>query len=401
MAYKMLNGNTAAAEAMKLAKVQVVSVYPITPQSPMSERLADMVASGEMKAEYIRVESEHSAMSMTMTAQLTGVRAGTATSSNGLALMHEVLSMVSGTRAPVVMPVVNRGVAAPWTLWCEHGDSMAQRDMGWLQFYSENVQEVLDLMLVAYRVAEDERVLTPAMVCLDGFFLSHSMQKVDVPEEELVDDFVGPYIRKNGYLDTKDPMFLCGLCGPEDYTEMRYQQKVGMDNASKVAQEVLEEFEAKFGRKLEIVEGYKTEDADVVLVALGSMCGTAKYVVNKMRAKGKKVGVAKVTMFRPFPVDQLRKVLAGKEVIGVFDRSAGLGGQGGPVWSETCAALKDQSSDIRHYVGGLGGRDVTIDNIEKIFNELLEIKEGRRDKHTQWIDLKDNPMEIRQVIKNV
>lgn len=400
MSYKMLDGNDAA-EAMKLAKVQVISVYPITPQSSMSESLAEMVASGELNAEYVRVESEHSAMSVAMTAQLAGVRAATATSSNGLALMHEVLGMTSGNRAPVVMPVVNRGVAAPWSLWCEHGDTMSQRDMGWLQFYSENVQDVLDLMFIAYRVAEDKRVITPAMVCLDGFFLSHSMQKVDVPEEKLVDEFVGSYVPTNTYLDTKDPMFLSDLTGSEEYTEMRYQQKLSMDNAFTVVDEVMTEFKEKFGRKLEVVEGYKTEDADVVLVALGSMCGTAKHVVNKMRAEGKKVGLAKVTMFRPFPVKQLKKVLEGKKAIGVFDRSAGLGGQGGPVWSETCAALKNETTDIRHYVGGLGGRDVTTDNIEKIYNELLEIKDGKREDHTQWIDLKENSMEIRQVIKNV
>lgn len=401
MAYKMLDGNAAAAEAMKLAKVQVIAVYPITPQSPMSEKLAEMVANGEIEAEYIRVESEHTAMSVTLGAALTGVRAGTSTSSNGLALMHEVLGMAAGNRAPIVMPVVNRGVAAPWSLWCEHGDTMAQRDMGWLQFYCENVQEVLDLMLMAYKVTEDERVILPSMVCLDGFFLSHSKQKIDVPEQELVDQFIGPYILKNTYLDPKDPMFLSDLTPPEDYTEMRYQQKVSMDNALKVIEEVQQEFEETFGRKYEIVEGYKTEDADVVLIALGSMCGTAKYVVDKMREEGKKVGLAKVTVFRPFPVEQIRKVLGDKKVIGVFDRSAGLGGQGGPVWCEVSAALKDKQIDIRHYVGGLGGRDVTVDTIEKIFNELLEIKEGRRTDHTEWIDLKDNPMEIRQVIKNV
>lgn len=401
MVYKMLDGNDAAAEAIKLAKVQVVSVYPITPQSSMSERLAEMIASGELNAEYIRVESEHSALSMVTTAQLTGVRAATATSSNGLALMHEVLGMAAGNRAPIVMPVVNRAVAAPWSLWCEHGDTMSQRDMGWMQFYSQNVQEVLDLMLVAYRVAEDERVITPAMVCLDGFFLSHSMQKVNVPDEKLVDEFVGTYEPKNTILDTKNPMFLSDLTGPEEYTEMRYQQKTSMDNVFKVVDEVFEEFHEKFGRKLEIVEGYKTEDADVVFVALGSMCGTAKYVVDSMRAEGKKVGLAKLTIFRPFPVEQLRNVLSGAKVVGVFDRSAGLGSQGGPVWSETCAALKDDSIDIRHYVGGLGGRDVTTMNIEKIYNELLDIKDGKRKDHTEWIDLKEKPMEIRQVIKNV
>ncbi|MGB4438414.1 MAG: pyruvate ferredoxin oxidoreductase [Sedimentibacter sp.] len=401
MAYKMMDGNEACVEAMKLAKVQVISAYPITPQSSISEKLSDLVASGELKAEYVRVESEHSAMSVATTAALTGVRAATATASNGLALMHEVLSMTSGNRVPIVMPVVNRGVAAPWTLWCEHGDAMSQRDMGWLQFYCQNVQEVLDIMMLAYRIAEDERVLTPAMVCLDGFFLSHSMQKADVPEQELVDEFIGPYIRKNTYLDSKDPMFVCDLTGSDEFTEMRYQQKYAIDNSINVIEEIEKEFEEKFGRKLDIVEGYKTDDADVVLVALGSMCGTAKYVVNEMRKEGKKVGLAKVTVFRPFPTERLKEVLSGKKVIGVFDRSAGLGGQGGPVWSETCALMRNEDCDIRHYVGGLGGRDVTVINIEKMFNELLEIKKGERETHTEWIDLKENPMDIRQVIKNV
>lgn len=401
MTFKMLDGNSAAVEAMKLARVQVISAYPITPQSAVSERLADLVASGELDAEYIRVESEHSALSAAMTAQLTGVRAATATASNGLALMHEVLSMVSGNRVPIVMPVVNRGVSAPWTLWCEHGDTMSQRDLGWIQFYCQNVQEILDLMLIAYRVSEDERVLTPSMVCLDGFFLSHSMQKTQVPDQELVDEFIKPYTPKNNYLDTKDPMFLCDLTGPEEFTEMRYQQKLGMDRAIAVIEEVQKEYQAMFGRKLEVVEGYRTEDAEVVLVALGSMCGTAKYVVDKMRDEGKKVGLAKMTVFRPFPVERIRELLSDKKVVGVFDRSAGLGGQGGPVWSEVCAAIKDVECDVRHYVGGLGGRDVTTKNIEKIFNELLEIKEGTRDQHTEWIDLKENPTEIRQVLVNV
>lgn len=399
MSFKMLDGNAAAVEAMKLAKVQVIAAYPITPQSSISEKLADLVAAGELKAEYVRVESEHTAMSVAVAAQLAGARAATATASNGLALMHEVLGMAAGNRVPIVMPVVNRGIAAPWTLWCEHGDTMAERDMGWMQFFSQNVQDVLDLTILAYRVAEDKDVLTPAMVCLDGFFLSHSMQKVDVPDQELVDKFVGQYTPQNLYLDTKDPMFICDLTGPEEYTEMKYQQKVGMDNAIGVIEQGIKEFEEKFGRKIEIVEGYKTDDADVVLVALGSMCGTAKYVVNKLRDEGKKVGLAKITMFRPFPIEKLREILEGKQVIGVFDRSSGLGAQGGPVWNEVNSAMKNIANDIRSYIGGLGGRDVSADTIERIFNELLEIKAGNRKNNTQWIDTKENPMEMRQVTK--
>jgi pyruvate ferredoxin oxidoreductase alpha subunit len=401
MTYKMLDGNSAAVEAMKLAKVQVISAYPITPQSSISEKLSDLVESGELKAEYIRVESEHTALSVATTAQLTGARSATATASNGLALMHEILSMTSGNRVPIVMPVVNRGIAAPWTLWCEHGDSIAQRDTGWMQFYSQNVQEVLDLTLTTYKIAEHGDVLTPAMVCIDGFFLSHSLQKVKVPTQEEVDKFLGKYVLKNTYLDPSDPMFICNLTPPEDFTEMRYQQKVGMDNAIKVIEEVQKEFLSKFGRKLHIIEGYKTDDADVVLLAMGSMTGTAKYVVNKMRSQGKKVGIAKLTVFRPFPFEHIKNLLGDKKVIGVFDRSAGLGGQGGPVWSEVSVALKEFDIDIRSYIGGLGGRDVPADTIEKIFDELLSIQNREKDTHTQWIDLKKNAMEIREVIKHV
>lgn len=401
MTYKMLDGNSAAVEAMKLAKVEVISAYPITPQSSISEKLSELVGTGELDAEYIRVESEHSALSAATTAQLTGARSATATASNGLALMHEVLGMTAGNRVPVVMPVVNRGVAAPWTLWCDHGDAMSQRDLGWMQFYSENVQEVLDLTLMAYKVAEDKDVMLPAMVCLDGFFLSHSMQKIDVPTEEEVDEFVGKYIPHNTYLDPEDPMFICDLTPPEEFTEMRYQQKAALDGSFEVIERVQKEFKEKFGRELSILEGYRTDDADVVLVTLGSMTGTAKHVVNEMRKEGKKVGIVKMTVFRPFPYEYILDLLADKKVIGIFDRSAGLGGQGGPVWSETSAALKEFDIDIRSYIGGLGGRDVPAPKIEKIFEELLDIYKGERETHTQWIDVEDNALELREVIKNV
>ena len=231
MTKKMFDGNGAAAEAIRLARPKVLAIYPITPQSTISERLAEMVDFHELDAKYIRVESEHSAMSAVVAASLTGVRATTATASQGLALMTEVLSMASGLRLPIVMPVVNRGLAAPWTLQCEHGDAMTVRDLGWMQFYCQNVQEVFDMILMAVKIAEDERVLTPAMVCLDGFFLSHSMQKLEVPSQEEIDDFIGDFVSHNMYLNTEDPMFCCDLTGPEEFTEMRYQQKVGMDNA--------------------------------------------------------------------------------------------------------------------------------------------------------------------------
>jgi len=401
MAYKMLDGNGAAVEAMKLARVKVISAYPITPQSSIAEKLSELVANGELDAEYIRVESEHTAMSAATTAQLTGVRAATATSSVGLALMHEVVGLAAGCRVPIVMPIVNRALVAPWSLWCDHSDAMSVRDTGWLQFYCQNVQDVLDLMIMAYKIAEHEKVLLPAMVCLDGFFLSHSMQKVDVCDQELVDKFLGEYKPKNTYLNTEDPMFICDLTPPEDFTELKYQQKVAMDNALEVIAEVQDEFYKVFGRKHHIVEEYMTDDADVVLVTMGSMAGTAKYTVNQLRKKGLKVGLVKIVVFRPFPFELIRKALEGKKVVGVFDRSAGLGAQGGPVWTEICAAIKGLDIDVRGYVGGLGGRDVPETTIEKIFTDLLEIYEGKRTQHTNWIDVKENAMEIREVLKLV
>ncbi|MHC1787072.1 MAG: pyruvate ferredoxin oxidoreductase [Christensenellales bacterium] len=401
MNYMMLDGNTAAAEAIKMARVKVIASYPITPQTTIPETLAEMVESGSLDARYVRVESEHTALSVVTCAAMAGSRASTATASNGLALMHEVVGMTAGNRVPIVMPVVNRGIAAPWTLWCEHVDTMCERDMGWLQFYCQNVQEVLDLTLMAFRICEDARVLLPAMVCLDGFFLSHSMQKVAMPDQELVDRFIGEFKNKNVYLDPKDPMFLCDLTGNEEYTEMRYQQKLALDQSVGVIEEVFGEFEKTFGRKYEVVEGYMTQDADAVLVALGSMCGTAKYVVNKMRKEGKRVGLAKMTTFRPFPAEQVRRIVGKTPVVGVFDRSAGLGGEGGPVWYEVCAALRGKSCEVYHYVGGIGGRDVRVETLEKIYDELLALGSGTSKQHTEWIDVKDNALEMREVVKNV
>ena len=398
MTYKMLDGNAAAVEAMVKARVQVIAAYPITPQSSISEKLSDLVLDGTLKAQYIRVESEHTAMSATISAQMTGVRAATATSSNGLALMHEVLSMASGTRQPIVMPVVNRAVAAPWSLWCEHGDTMAARDLGWMQFFSQNVQEVFDLTLLAYRAAEDARVLCPAMVCLDGFFLSHSMQKIDIPDDAAVDAYLGPYTPKNLRLDPQNPMFLCDLTGSDEYTEMKFQQKTALDGAGAVIDEAMRDFEKAFGRKLSRLESYMTEDAEVVLIALGSMTGTAKLVVNRLREKGLKVGLVKMTVFRPFPVGLLAQAVGGAKVVGVFDRSSGLGSPGGPLWNETRSALYSSGQKILSYIGGLGGRDVSTMTLEKIYGQLLAVAKGDDSVHTPWIDLSDKAMELRKAV---
>lgn len=397
MAYKMLDGNGAAVEAIQMAGIQVIAAYPITPQSSISEKLSELVADGTMDAQYIRVESEHSAMSAALAAQMTGVRAATATSSNGLALMHEVICMVSGNRQPIVMPVVNRAIAAPWSLWCDHSDAMFERDTGWLQIYCQNVQEVFDLMMVAYRVAEHEHVLLPAMVCLDGFFLSHSMQKIDVPTQDKIDTYLEPYAPKNLVLNPEDPLFICDLTGAEDFTEVKYQQKIALDNAADVLTTEMNAYNRAFDRNLSVAEGFMTEGAQAILLSMGSMSGTAKQVVKDLRAQGKQVGLINLTVYRPFPADKLRTLIPSGAVVGVFDRSSGYGSLGGPVWNELCAAMRGEDCDIRSYIGGLGGRDVSTMTIERIFSELLDIASGQSDTHTQWIDLKGNPMGIREV----
>jgi len=391
--YKMLDGNAAAVEAIAMAKVGVISAYPITPQSSVAEKLSELVDKGTLKANYIRVESEHTAMSAAITAQLTGVRAATATSSVGLALMTEVLGMASGCRVPIVMPVVNRALAAPWSLWCDHQDTMTVRDTGWLQFYCENVQDVFDLTIAAYRIAEDKRVQTPAMVALDGFFLSHSMQKLLIPEQAEIDAFIGPYIPKNLRLDPKDPVIINNLTPSDEMTEMRWQQMMGMKNAETVIDEVFQEFEKTFGRRHSAVEGYCMEDAEEAVVSLGSMSGTAKYVVDQLRAQDRKAGALKVVSFRPFPYQKVREALGNTRKIAVIDRTAGLGGQGAPLWTETAAAMKDSGKPVINYIAGLGGRDISMYTIENIFADLAE----NNGSSPVWIDLKENAENLRQV----
>ena len=373
---KMLDGNTAAVEAIKAARVKVISAYPITPQSTIAEKLADAVADGELDANYVRVESEHSALSVALGAQMTGVR------------------------APIVMPVVNRALASPWSLWCDHQDSMAERDSGWMQLYCENVQDVYDLTMCAYRIAEDRRVQLPCMVCLDGFFLSHSMQKVRVAEQPQADAFIGPYRRHNSYIDPEDPMIVNNLTSSDEFTEMRYQQSRGFAAAAEVMEEVFTEFQERFGREHHVVEPYRLEDAKTVLVTIGSMAGTAKYVADRLREQGQHVGVLKIVSFRPFPYRQVAALLKNAEHAAVLDRSAGLGAQGAPVWLEICAALQSMEIDVCGYIGGLGGRDISMDTIRHIFEDMAQ-KDTQVCEEPAWIDLKEHPMNIRQVLKHV
>lgn len=400
MTYMMLDGNSAAVQAIKMARVKVIAAYPITPQSSIAEGLSEIVANGQLDAKYVRVESEHSAMSIAIGAQLTGVRAATATSSVGLALMHEVLNVASGCRVPIVMPVVNRALVSPWSLWCDHQDAMAERDSGWLQLYCENIQDVFDYIIMGYKIAEHPDVLTPIMICLDGFFLSHSMQKILIPDQSRVDDFLGEYTRKNAYLDPADPMNINDLVTPDEFTEMKFQQKVGFDNAGPVMDQVFAEFEQRFNRRHSAVEGYLLDDAEAVVVSMGSMAGTVKHVVNLLRSEGKRVGALKVVSFRPFRNELVKEMLKGFKRIAVIDRSAGLGSQGAPLWLEVCSAIDRTDPDllVKNYIAGLGGRDVSIDTVKRVFADIMD--ENTDPGPQVWIDVKENAMDIRQVYKH-
>lgn len=391
----MLEGNGAASEAMRLARIGVVSAYPITPQSPIAEILSEYTGDGRLDAKYVRVESEHTAMSVAIGAQLTGVRTGTATSSVGLALMFEMLGVAAGLRLPIVMPVVNRSLVAPWSLWCDHQDSMAARDVGWMQLYAEDCQDVLDLMFIAYKAAEHADVLLPTMVCMDGFFLSHMSQAVEVPSQQSIDRFLPPYKAQNLKLDLADPMFVNNLTPPTEFMEMRFQQELAFSNAMPVLKNVMAEFEKQFGRTHQPIETYLCEDADAILVTLGSMSGSVKEVVDQYRRQGKKVGNLKIVCFRPFPEEELVQSLPSNARIGVLDRSMSLGAPAGPVCMEVCSVLGNHGchQQTQAFIVGLGGRDVRPVAITTAFDHLLA---GKHDTKIQWLDLREDAMSLRQ-----
>lgn len=391
----MLDGNAAAAEAIKAVNVPVIVMYPITPQTPLVERLSVMVDKKEIDGVCVCVESEHSAMSYVVGSQLTGIRSVTATASVGLALMHEVLGVAAGCRLPIVMPVINRALVAPWSLWCDHQDAMAERDTGWMQLYAENAQEVYDYMIMGYRIAEHRNVLLPLMVCMDGFYVSHAMQTVITEERLQIQKFVGKYTPCNLVLNPEKPIFINNLTSPAEFTEMRYQQEVAFEHALDVMETVFSEFKQTFGRTYQPIEAVACEDAEVVMVGIGSMCGTMKQVVKEMRQEGKKVGMVKITAFRPFPFKHLKNAIGHVKNIAVLDRSAGLGTAKAPLALEVTSALDGLACHVTSYVAGLGGRDITEALIQNIFNDNIT---GKFSDGKQWADKKENAMKIRKNI---
>jgi 2-oxoisovalerate ferredoxin oxidoreductase alpha subunit len=385
---KVITGNYALAYGAKCAKVDVIAAYPITPQTTVVEKLADFLSKGEMKTQYLHVESEHSAMAALISASLCGARTFTATSSHGLLLMHEMLFWASGARTPVVMGNINRAIAPPWSVWADHTDSIAQRDTGWLQFFCQNNQEVLDTILIAYKVCEDPEVMLPALLSEDAFYLSHTYESVDIPEQALVDEFLPPF-NPPEKVDFDDPKLYCALVPPHLYMEFRYKIFEGMEKARGKLKIVQKEFERKFGRKYENLELYGCEDADVVLMGAGTLSSTALEAVDSLRKEGKRVGFARLRTFRPFPTEELRELAKNVKVMGILDRSYTFG-YGGAFFGEVGGVLAnaDTRPILKNYIVGIGGRDITPKTIEKIFNNALEIQKSGLDKEEEWIDLK-------------
>jgi pyruvate ferredoxin oxidoreductase alpha subunit len=379
---KVITANRAIAEAVKLAKPKVVPVYPITPQTTISEYLATFVANGDLPAEYIRVESEHSAISAAVGASGTGVRVFTATSSQGLALMHEILFAAAGLRNPIVMGNANRALSAPLSIWNDQQDSISQRDTGWMQFFADSAQEALDIVLQAYKISEDENVLLPSMVCVDGYYLTHTVEPVDIPTQEEVDEFLPEYKPTHSYLDPKDPMSLGTFTDPNYYMEARHDMEVAMEKAKDVTRAVNKEFAEKFGREYDLVENYMCDDAEIILVAMGSICGTIKAVIDNMRKEGHKVGLLRVIAFRPFPKEDIYNAVKNAERIAVLDKNISFG-IGGVLFNEIKAKM---DVDARGFILGLGGRDVSNEDIRNIIKITRDSTESDK---INWIGLKE------------
>jgi pyruvate ferredoxin oxidoreductase alpha subunit len=367
MTLKIEEASRAVAEAVKMCRPKVIPIYPITPQTHVAEALAEFVANGELDSSVIDVESEHSAMSAAVGASATGVRTYTATSSQGLKYMSEMLFVSAGMRLPIVMMVANRALSAPINIWNDHSDSMAERDSGWIQIYVESTQEAVDRTIQAFKIAE--KTLIPVMVCMDGFVLTHVYENVDMPEQKEVDAFL-PIIKMPFILNTDEPVTMGPVGSPEHYMEIKEQQQKAMLNSMKIIKEVEDEFAKKFNRNYEPIVEYQTKDAEKIIVCMGTVCGTTREVIDKSKAKGKKVGMIKLNIFRPFPRGDLIKIIKQckklKNLI-VLDRAVSVGNKG-PVFTEIRDALFDLKIRIIGCIVGLGGRDVTKKHIEKAFS---------------------------------
>ncbi|MEW6080807.1 MAG: pyruvate ferredoxin oxidoreductase [Bacillota bacterium] len=373
-----LTGNEAVALAMKQIDPDVVAAYPITPQTDIVQYFSSFVSDGKVRTEFVTVESEHSAMSATIAASSAGARAMTATSSQGLALMWEMLYIAASYRNPIVMPVVNRALSGPINIHCDHSDTMGARDSGWLQLYSENAQEVYDNMIQAVRISEHPDVLLPAMVCQDGFITSHGLENLVVEDDALVRGFVGEYKPEHSLLEPKRPMTVGPLALQNYYFEFRKQQAEAMHRAKPIILDIAREYERLTGRRYGLFEAYQMDQAEVAVVVLNSTAGTAKVVVNEFRKRGVKAGLLKLRVLRPFPREELIESLRGLKAFSVMDRADSYSCLGGPLFTEIRSIMYEEATKpiAQGFVYGLGGRDVGLDDIRAVYQSTVEAAEA-------------------------
>jgi pyruvate ferredoxin oxidoreductase alpha subunit len=374
----VVEGSYAVAHAVKVCKPNVISAYPITPQTHIVEDLAQFVADGEMNCESVNVESEHSALSLLVGASAAGARTYSSTTSQGLALMHEVLFNASGMRLPIIMTVVNRAMSAPINIWNDQQDSISQRDTGWIQLYAEDVQESADMIPQLYKISEDPEVLLPSMTCMDGFILSHVYEPVILLEQSITDEFLPSYTPEF-VLDPKNPMSFGAFADPSTYTEFRYKQEIAMEAALNKIAEVANEFRDVYGRYYGgLIDGYALDDAEIVIMAMGSVIGTIKDTIDVLRSEGESVGLLKVRSFRPFPVEAVRKALKNAKIVITLDKNISIGKNEGALCTEVKACL--YNTEIRvpviGFMLGHGGRDIPMSTIKKIVNKAKLVEKG-------------------------
>ena len=386
-----LSGNEAAAIAMKQINPDVVAAFPITPSTEIPQYFSTFVANGTVDTEFVAVESEHSAMSACIGAEAAGSRAMTATSANGLSLMWEMIYIASSLRLPIVMSLVNRAVSGPLNIHNDHSDAMGVRDAGWIMLFSENNQEAYDNLVMAHRIAENKDVLLPLMVCQDGFITSHSIENIELIEDEKVKKFVGSYKPEHYLLNKKEPMAIGPLDLQAYLFEHKVQQAEAMKNAKKVIEEVAKDFEKMTGRKYSFFEEYKLDDAEIAIVCMNSTAGTTKFVVDNLRKQGIKAGLLKIRVFRPFPAEEVAKALSHLNAVAVLDKADSLNAAGGALFEDVVSGMYVNKSQVPvvNYIYGIGGRDTTADQLESVFNDLTKIaKTGNIDNPYRYLGLK-------------
>jgi pyruvate ferredoxin oxidoreductase alpha subunit len=391
----IMEGSHAIALAVKAARPNVVAAYPITPQTHIVEDISQLIADGDLEAEYVKVESEHSAMSVCIGASATGARTYTATTSQGLALMHEVLFNAAGMRLPIAMTVANRALSAPLNIWNDHQDSISERDSGWIQIYVEDNTEASDLTIQAYKIAEDKRIQIPIMVCMDGYTLTHTYEPVELLDQELVDDFL-PLYEPTDYLNVDDPKTFGMFADPNYYTEFRYQNHRALEAAKTVIAEVSREFGEIFGRDHGgLIEEYRCDGAEYVLMAMGSVVGTLKDTVDDLRDAGIRAGAIKLRSYRPFPAEDIRSALADVEAVGILDKNISLGSQGALSADVKSTLYRSNSNPkVFSFIAGLGGRDIPKGMFVKMFDCM---RENKKISTSEFFDLRTEILEFQEV----